>query len=146
MILPTHPPQSPLTPLLYNHWANGPQVLFPSDFAEIYSARWMSPFLSISAPDFSQLLMAGRKKLGGGEGGLTLPPPVIFCPKLLWDFQWEKMDLNSWDTGHRWEARIHLERFLWDCECCLFYMQNSHLISSDLVENYENSFHAFNLE
>lgn len=55
------------------------------------------------------------------------------------------MDLIPWEVGHCWELRIHFDMFLWDCKCCLFYMQNSYLISSDLLQNHENSFHAFNL-
>lgn len=90
---------------------------------------------------FSNLRWQGEKKLAG----LNRRPPTFTHPKLLWDFQWEKMDLNPWEIGHCWEPWIHFDMFLWDCKCCLFYMQNSYLMSSDLLQNHENSFHASNL-
>lgn len=60
------------------------------------------------------LLLAfdGRGKVGKS----TLPPSMFIHPKLLWGFQWEKMDLNPWETGYHWEPRIHFEMFLWDCK------------------------------
>lgn len=67
----------------------------------------MSTFPSTSAPEFSQPLMTGRKSWEGGFS--PYPPPIFFHPKLLLDIQWEKMDLNPWETGL---AHIHLEMLL----------------------------------
>lgn len=51
--------------------------------------------------------MTGRKSWEGGFS--PYPQPTFFHPKLLREIQWEKMDLNPWETG--W-AHIHLEMLL----------------------------------
>lgn len=38
--------------------------------------------------------------LHGGRGESFMASPNFSHPVLLWDFQWEKMDLNPWETGH----------------------------------------------
>ena len=63
----------------------------------------MSTFPSVSAPEFSQPLMIGRKKLGGV---LTLPPPNIFSTKTIMGYSVGENGLNPWETGL---AHIHLE-------------------------------------